>query len=348
MSDFKVNGSKPSQTLSPQSSSRVLNFDAQNKTKKQKPTPRKNNTKPNEQDSLLFNSLPQLANADIDQRLLADILKQLNAEFFNNQIFSEESIIDVEQEQSKALSDQNIEKLGDMLEKLQKKKSSGLIGKIFGWIGAALGVVLGSVLAVISFGTGAAAAGVLISLSVALAITMVVMTSSGGMDKMTQALAKPLATIFKAMGMDASKAKKISNLVTQITVAVAVVAAQLALAIATGAANAVNFVSELANKIMAIVVKATNFALAADSMASAGADMASGTYNYQALESQADMTENKAFIKKIEVLIEQEKDMIKEIINRLIGVQNNMGKLIKDENENRDILFGIGSQSNSV
>ena len=161
-----------------------------------------------QQTTPLFATFPQLAAGDIDQKMLVDILKKLEVDLFGSELSSQTSVIKTDQDVIKDLSKSNQKKLADMLKSVEKKKSSGLIGKIFGWIGAALGIILGTVLAIVSFGTGATAAGVLIAVSVALAVTLIILSTTGGMDKMMNALAKPIAQMFEDFGMDPKKRSK--------------------------------------------------------------------------------------------------------------------------------------------
>lgn len=319
------------------------------KQKQQKtgaPTPR---SAPNKKASNpLFSTFPQLALPSIDQKQLVDILKKLEVDLFENQLSSETAVIETDQDQIKELTKNNQKRLADMLKKIEKKKHTSLVGQIFGWIGAVLGVVLGAVLAVVSFGTGSAVAGTLIALSVALAVTMVVLSATGGMDKMVAGLAKPLAKMFESFGMDAKKAREVAQITSQVLITVAVIAIQITLAVASGGASAANFTSELANKIASISMKVVNFSLAANQMAAAGLNTASGVYNYQAKEALAGSESDKAILRKIEALIEDEDDTIKELLGHLLSSQKNMGQLIKNENENRATLADIDASSATV
>ena len=298
--------------------------------------------------SPLFATFPQLAESGIDQKMLVDILKKLEADLFEGQLSSESSVIQTDEKEMKDLSKHNQKLFADMLKKVEKQKHTGIIGKVFGWIGAALGVVLGAVLAVVSFGTGATAAGALIAVSVALAVTMVILSASGGMSKMVNAFAKPLASAFEAFGMDAKAAKRAAQITAQVIITVVVIAVQIVLAVASGGSTAANFASELANKIASITVKVTNFALAANQLASAGLGTASGVYRYEAMSDESKTDNNKAILKKIEDLIADEEDTIKEIMQYLSGVQKNMGGLIKSENQSRGELAQIDAQSTAV
>ena len=300
------------------------------------------------EDQLLFNTIPELAAPNIDQRVLAAILKKLGVDFFQSALAGETSTIKFDQTRLQTLAKANQKKLADMLKKIEKQKKAGILGKIFGWIAAAIGTILGSVFAVVSFGSGSALAGTLIAVSVTLAVSLVIATSTGGMEKLVDALAKAFAEAFEAFGMDHKKAMRVSKIMSEALIAIAVIAIQIVLAVASGGASVANFANELANKIASFTVKAVNIAMALVAAAGAGASTASGVFNFQMLRDQADMTETKAFLKKMHTLIEAEQDMIQEIINDLMGTQGNMNKLIKDENENRGILADIDAQPSAV
>ena len=300
------------------------------------------------EDQLLFNTIPELAVPNIDQRVLAAILKKLGVDFFQSALAGETSTIKFDQTRLQTLAKANQKKLADMLKKIEKQKKAGILGKIFGWIAAAIGTILGSVFAVVSFGSGSALAGTLIAVSVTLAVSLVIASSTGGMEKLVDALAKAFAEAFEAFGMDHKKALRVSKIMSEALIAIAVIAIQIVLAVASGGASVANFANELANKIASFTVKAVNVAMALVAAAGAGAATASGVFNFQMLRDQAGMTENKAFLKKMHTLIEAEQDMIQEIINDLMGTQGNMNKLIKDENENRGILADIDAQPSAV
>ena len=300
------------------------------------------------EDQLIFNTIPELAAPNIDQRVLAAILKKLGVDFFQSALAGETSTIKFDQTRLQTLAKANQKKLADMLKKIEKQKKAGILGKVFGWIAAAIGTILGSVFAVVSFGSGSALAGTLIAASVTLAVSLVIATSTGGMEKLVDALAKAFAEAFEAFGMDHKKALRVSKIMSEALIAIAVIAVQIILAVASGGASVANFANELANKIASFTVKAVNIAMALVAAAGAGASTASGVFNFQMLRDQADMTENKAFLKKMHTLIEAEQDMIQEIINDLMGTQGNMNKLIKDENENRGILADIDAQPSAV
>ena len=300
------------------------------------------------EDQLLFNTIPELAVPNIDQRVLAAILKKLGVDFFQSALAGETETIKFDQTRLQTLAKENQKKLADMLKKVEKQKKAGILGKIFGWIAAAIGTILGSVFAVVSFGSGAALAGTLIAASVTLAVSLVIASSTGGMEKLVDALAKAFAGAFEAFGMDHKKAMRVSKIMSEALIAIAVIAVQIILAVASGGASVANFANELANKIASFTVKAVNITMALVAAAGAGASTASGVFNFQMLRDQADMTENKAFLRKMHTLIEAQQDMIQEIINDLMGTQGNMNKLIKDENENRGILADIDAQPSAV
>ncbi len=298
--------------------------------------------------SALFETFPQLAQADVDQKMLVDILKKLEVDLFQNELNSEGLVIKIDEDQLQNLTKTNQKKFGDQLKKIEDRNNASVWSKVFGWLGAILGVVLGVVLAIVSFGTGATAAGVLITASVVLAVVMVIMTSTGAMEKMTQGLAKPLEDMLTAFGVDAKQAKRISEMVMQVVVAVVVIAAQITMAVLSGGASTANLASTIAQKVATITMKITNAVLALNQLAATAAQTASGVYNYEALSDLSDTEKDKALLKKIQTLIEDEKDTIKEILDILMATQKNMGSLIKDENDSRGKLADIDAATSAV
>lgn len=347
MSDFKVSGSRSSQQTKMRSKV--------NTSLESKATTRANNTqaKVNFGDAdkikdVLFATFPQLALPQIDQKMLIDILRKLEVDLFQSQLLGENEVILTEKDQIENLNKINQKNSIEMLKKIEKKNHSALVGKIFGWIGAALGIILGGILAVVTLGAGSGIAAALITASLALAVALVIMSASGGMEKMTAALAKSIAKMLENFGVDSKKARRISQIMAQVIIGVIIIAIQIILAIASGGSSVANFVSETVNKIASIAMKIANFSLATVAVAGAAANTASGAYNYEAIKDSADNEENKAILKKIQALIESEQDMIEEILQHLLSSQENMGQLIKDENQNRGTLADIDASSAAV
>ena len=299
-------------------------------------------------DQMIFNEFPELALPEIDQAILATILKKLGVDVFDSELAGEQSGVKFDQQKLQSITDNNIKKLGSIHKKKKKKSVWAKVGRILGWVAAGLGIVLGVVLAIVSFGTGAVLAGVLITMSIALAVTLIALEETGVMDKLADQLAKPMTSMFEEFGMSKDKAKRAGRIAAQVLIAVIVIAVQLTLAIASGGANSFEFANELAQKVAAFSIKAVAISMAVVSAASAGTQVASSVYNYQMMQDQADMIENDGFLAKLHAMIESQQNMIREIIDVLLGTQTKMSKLIKDENESRGILADIDAQPSAV
>ena len=317
---------------------------ARAETKTTTPLPLSGATK----NQLLLNALPELASPTLDQQVLVNILKKLSVDLSQSTLAGEVETIKFDQNRLQTLAKENIKKLQHVLKAIAKRKKAGLLGKIFSWIAAAIGTVLGAVFAVATFGSGSVLAGVMITMSTTLAVSLTIASATGGADKMAAELAKAFENMLTSFGMDPKKAKSISKIMAQVTIAVIVIAVQVMMLVMTGGASAENFAQEMVNKIASFTIKATSIAMGYIQLASAGTSTAAGVYNYQSLQSQADIADNKAFLQKMHSVIEAEQDMIQELINIITKTQTNMANLIKSENENRGMLANIDGMPSAV
>ncbi len=299
-------------------------------------------------DELLFNAIPELASPIIDQEILVNVLKKLSVDLSQHVLAGEIETLKFDQDKMQTLAKENIKKLKHMLKSLAKKKKAGLLGKIFSWVAAVVGTILGAVIATATFGAGSVAAGTLIAVSTALAVSLTIASATGGMEKLTAELAKGFASMFEAFGMDSKKAKRVAQIVAQVAIAIAVIAVQIVMLVLTGGASAEEFASEMVQKIASFTIKATSIAIGLVTMAGGGASAATGVYNYESLQDRAGITDTKSFLKTMQSLIDSESDLIQEIVHDIMHTQTNMAHMIKAENENRAILANIGGQPNAV
>ena len=296
----------------------------------------------------LFSTTPTLDAPILDQALITALIHKLTVSSFNQQISSEKSVSKAEEEKMKSMHDANVQKLQDAINKASQSKVGGILAQIFGWIGAILGMIVGVVLTIVSFGTGSPVAGTLMAISLALAITVTVLQATGVMDKLVNAIAQSIAQDMIANGADPKYAKRVSQIVAQVLVTVAILAVQIALVVGTLGAGVPDIANELAQKILSFTTKAVNVASALSQIGGAAAGFGSAVYQEESTVDMADILKDKAFLKKIETAMKSEQETLKEIVNALMGVQTKMGQMIRDENQNRETLADIDTNRNAV
>lgn len=301
-----------------------------------------------ETQSPLFNTKPELPISKLDQAAIAELLKTLSVDSFENQLEGEESITKAHQDQLTNIHKRNLHKLHKIMKKHHKRNIGALVGEILGWTAAALGIIVSVVLIGVSLGTGSPVAAAMISLSLALAVTMIALEASGGMDKMTEGLAGEFEKILVDCGVDANKAKLISKIMAQVTIAAIVLGMQIGLTVLSGGANAENMANQMMQRITKIATISARVAMAASAAAqagAAGAETATAVYAYEEAELQADMVDNRAMMTKLQALMEDQQETIREIMQVLMGTQENMGQMVRDENDSRGKLANLSTRA---
>lgn len=198
-----------------------------------------------------------------------------------------------------------------------KSKASGAdsskAGEVIGWIGAILTEIVG----VLTGNPGLIAAGIL-------AITMMALQSSGGMEKITTAFAKSLE--------DSGMSKQAAQIFASVFLTVVIAGVTLALTFGAGASETLTNLAEsirdtigatlkgavgieLGTKEMAdIVAKAGKVATLGVTAAQGGTQVASSVYEYKAGKAQAESMGFEAQAQDLDFNIQQMTDFLKAII----------------------------------
>ncbi len=231
------------------------------------------------------------------------------------------------------LAKQNIKKLSQVQEKTKQSNTGSIVAQVFAWIAAIVTVVASVILAVVSFGSGSMLVGAALLAAAAITVTVTVLTQTGVMDKLADALAKPIADMLENMGVSKSAAKIASKIAAQIIIAVAIMAVDIALAVMSGGAGVEEVASEAIKKIMkvaTIAAKVTQVVGAAAQAGEAGASVASATFSYQSQILQANVQDNKAFIKRMQVMLEEEQDTLRQLVEGMSSTYVRMDSMVKD------------------
>ncbi|MDR2390751.1 MAG: type III secretion system translocon subunit SctE [Planctomycetota bacterium] len=246
-------------------------------------------------------------------------------------------------------------KIKERIEKLEKAAESGLLSKIFGWIGAVVAVI-GAVIATAA--TGGAAAPALVVAVVGL--TMMILQETGAMEKIIEELVKNpdilialgaalqllpgvgtafggvligLGAAIKSGALDEDKAK----MAIQITMAAAMLVASIGGMVASGGAAATNVVA----KIIGIVAQVTG-ALA--SVGGGAAGIAQATYSKDAADVQADQKEIQAWLMRLQQAFSEEVERLEEIISKLNSGMADISDVIGDiAKSNQTVISHMGA-----
>jgi hypothetical protein len=254
--------------------------------------------------------------------------------------------------------------------KLEKAAQSGKIGKIFGWIGAVVGGVAATVALVaaiaIAVATGGTAtplvigAGAVMAVAV-LGLTVMILQETGAMEAMLGKIAdavmeKPDIFRFLLPGplgnMLADKIEKgeISRdnvmMALQIGVSAAMLVASLAAAgvsvvmtVASGGAAAGLAIAQVAQ----IVGMIGQIAGACCSIAGGSASIAQSVYSYEAAQLQADSKEMMAWLIRLQQMMEEESDRLKDILEQLnAGFTDASDAIAGIAQSNRAVIQNMG------
>ncbi len=231
------------------------------------------------------------------------------------------------------LAKQNIKKLSEVQGKTKQSNVGSIVAQVFAWIAAVVTVAASIILAAVSFGSGSMIIGAALLAAAAITVAVTVLTQTGVMDNLANDIAKPISDMLESMGVDPNTAKIASKIAAQIIIAVVIMAVDIALAIMSGGAGAEEVVSEAAKKIMKVATVAAKITQAVGAIAQAGeaaAGVASATFQYQGQIAQAQVLENKVFLKRMQVMLEQEQDTLRQIVESMSSTYVRMDNLVKD------------------
>lgn len=235
------------------------------------------------------------------------------------------------------------EKLQKSLDEMDKAAKSSLLTKIFGWLMAAAAVAF----AVVScIATGGVAVGAVIG--AVMAVGMAILTETGAMSKMTEALADFLED---KLGMD--------KMAAQIVAAVAICVAMIALALAGGSVgsaiqNAVQAGAQAGAMVAATSVqtaaqtlqKGVDIAMKGMGLAAVGASGYASYRGYESGMAQADVTEAKKFLALMRQKLEETQEELQAILDRIQDVYSNIIAILKSETDTQnEIARQIGAMA---
>lgn len=249
-----------------------------------------------------------------DTAQMTMLLSELNKEIGELGVEFAQEGVKITGDKKKKISEERIKKLQDSIEKISKALKKEKANKVWSWIGAVVAVVAAVAVCVATGGAGLPLVFAAIGLVCAVAsLTVMTLEETGAMEAMMDATCK-------ARGYDEEEtAKYKQNVRLAITITIAVVGLCAGVGSAVSAMKSGVTLATNATKIAGVIG-------AAGELAEAGAAIGSGATTIQAtkartdsMKSQADAKEFEAWLKKLQITMEQETDELQralEILNK--------------------------------
>ena len=226
---------------------------------------------------------------------------------------------------AKTASKTNIKKIlkrqKKIQEQLDKAEKKGLVGKILGWIGAAITLVAATIATVVTAGATAP----LLAMAV-VGVGMMVMQETGAMDKVMEGLTEGFADMLVEMGVDPEKAQEIGGYMAAAAVAVVIIAANIGATIASGGSN----LGSVAQSVLQIIRIVQNVAEAATLATKGGVEIAAGIDTKNALEAQAEKQEIHGTITKLTEAQNMSINDLKRIAEYLKKLDESIAKILAE------------------
>lgn len=238
--------------------------------------------------------------------------------------------INVQKDTLSATHKERMTKLQESLEKMDKAARANKINKIFGWLMAAVAVVL-AVAACVA--TGGVAIGPVIG--AVIAVGTCILDATGAMDKITDGIAKGL----EKLGMS----KEAAQITASVAMAVVIMAASMACC-GSSASMAFANVSSKVKEIAQAVQKGANVAMKLMGVASLVGSGTATALNYAAGMSQADLTEMGKILALLQKSLEDSEDELKEILELIQNIYTDLVAILNSETDTQKAITQQMSQ----
>ena len=246
--------------------------------------------------SVMTQIFPPSGEGAVSMEDLLLLLSALSAETTEEQMKFAKEGIEIDRVNQEKRHEERMNQIQKAIDALEKADKSGLVGKVFGWLGAAAMVIAGA--ALIATGVGAAAGSLMLA-GAAVMIASQISAETG--DWMNEGLAE----MFEAFGVP----EEHSELAATIFVAVVVIA----LGVGSGVAGAVSPAASAATAAVKVAQAAQGVGGAlAVGQGSAGA--ASATYTYEAAQANANSAEQQDFIQELILFMQDKNEKLRELI----------------------------------
>lgn len=265
---------------------------------------------------------------------LALILQEIRAKLGNQSLKSAAEGLKATGDAKEAAHQERMDKLKEAAEAQEKAKESGLIGKIFGWIGAALAVLAAIAVAVVTFGAAAPASG--------LAIAGVIAAMTGAALGATTQIVTSIPGAMESMGKEGSEAFMWTMMALQIAAAAVSIGAGLGSAASLGS-NAGGAAATSADDVAQTAAAASKWGKLGSDMGNAtrvmeGANMVGqGTnqivgahHQHDADMARADAKEFAKLLAQLQALQESETEFVEGIVKMLDEASSIVAQIASD------------------
>lgn len=223
-----------------------------------------------------------------------------------------------------------MKKINESLKKMDDAAKTSLINKIFGWLMAAVSVVI-AVAACVA--TGGIAVGAVVGACIA--VGACILNETGAMEKITNALAEGL----EKLGMS----KEAAKIFAQVAMAVVIMAASIACCGASAGSAISNTLNE-AQQIAQTVQKVANAAMRVMGLVSVISNGVGAGQNYAASMSQADVIETSKILAQLQQQLEESEDELKEILELIQNIFSQLTQILSSETDTQKAIAQQMSQ----
>lgn len=230
---------------------------------------------------------------------------------------------------------ENLKKIEENIEKLEKQSFWDKLSKAFSWIAVIAAVVVSA--ALVATGAGALAVAGLVVACVSLANQIgdaVGQSVSGEGWGLTSLMAKGLGKIF---GEDAEKWIKFS-------LDLALTAASLVLSLMSNPVQATKDIS----KMISIVTKVAQAIQAGSQIVASGANIASGVYGYQVASNTADQKKLQAILQELQELTKLIEEHLKKELESGQKITESANEIVKEKNATITSIMTDGAASGGM
>lgn len=234
--------------------------------------------------------------------------------------------IEVQKDNLEAQHKQQMEKIQKSLDEMDKAAKTNLLSKIFGWLMAALAVVVAVVACV---ATGGVAVGAVVG--AVIAVGSMVLNETGAMDKIIQGL----SDLLQSMGMS----KMAADIIASVGVTVALMAASLGSSAASLGASAANATARLVQTGLTIA----NTVIGVGSTITGGVGAVN---NYNAGMASAELTETEKFLALLRQQLEESQEELQAILEQIQnGYQDVVAILSSETDTQKAIAQQLGAMA---
>lgn len=242
-----------------------------------------------------------------------------------------------------AANTQKLAKLKEFVDKLEEARKAGLAKKIFGWIGSVVGTVVSFIAAVgLTIGTIAAAvtgvgAGAAIGLGLGAAAAWAAFVGSAA--SLGSMIADAIINAIPDMNADVKKNLQLANMITSMAISIVAATISLILGIAgsivTFGATGITAAVQMINCVTNIITGIGQIVAGTAQVGAGASGIAEAVLTKDAVDAKADSMEFSKVMKKLQAMMEDEMDRLKELLEQLDESMSNVMQIFSSGSETK-------------